>query len=133
MAKPCTHQGSVARLSCATCGEQICSRCLVETRVGFKCQEHGRLAAATTAPKPVGGGPAGSAKGPKPAKPPRRGGFGLMAIIGLFVVIPMMTVGLGFLFAATGNDTGFVSVLPLLGFFLLLAIVTTLAIRKLVR
>lgn len=133
-AKACTHEGSQARLGCATCGERICSRCLVETRVGFKCQEHGRLSA-TPAPRKPGGGEVGP-DGAKPAKRSRRsgrGGLGLLALVGLFLAVPVLTVGLGMLFLSTGNDTGFMSVLPLLGFFVLLAGLTALAVRKLVR
>ena len=127
----CTHGGEPTRLTCVTCETPICSRCLVETRVGFKCPEHGRIG--SVAPPPQQPGQPQQAGKPAKAARPRRGigFFGL--IIVAFLIIPAMTVGLGALFLSTGNDTGFMSVLPLLGFFVLLAVVTVVVARKVLR
>jgi hypothetical protein len=126
----CTHEGSTARLSCVTCEEPICPRCLVETRVGFKCQQHGRMGKvapplrATDPPK---------GKGDKGARPARRGLGLIWILVGVFVLFPLLTVGMGFLFASTGNSTGFVAFLPLLAVFVLLIAATWVVARKVLR
>lgn len=134
----CTHEGSTARLWCVTCEQPICPRCMVETRVGFKCEEHGRMGTATEPPRPAR--PAHSARPGKPdarkapgGRPPRRGSGFLWIVVAMFVLFPLLTVGMGFLFAATGNSTGFVAFLPLLAVFALLVAGTWVVARKLLR
>ena len=128
----CTHEGSTARLSCVTCEEPICPRCLVETRVGFKCQEHGRMG--KVAPPVRATDPPKGDKGNLPAaRPPRRGVGLIWILVGVFVLFPLLTVGMGFLFASTGNSTGFVAFLPLLAVFVLLIAATWVVARKVLR
>jgi hypothetical protein len=124
MAAVCEEHGTQTRLRCATCDKPICNRCLVETRVGFKCQEHGRLATAT--PTPDGRTPA----------PQRGGGLGMgffPIILVAFVVFPLLTVGFGALFAVTADATGFVALLPLLAVFVVLTAGTIVLGRRLTR
>jgi hypothetical protein len=87
----CEEHGRETQLRCATCDKPICNRCLVETRVGFKCQEHGRPAAARPQP---------DAK--NPARPRRVGsGMGLFPILLVSFVVFPLTIGFGALFAVT--------------------------------
>lgn len=70
---------------------------------------------------------------PPPGRPPRRG-FGFIGfIIVAFLVFPVLTVGLGFLFAATGNQTGFMAFLPLLAVFVVLIGGTAVVARRILR
>jgi hypothetical protein len=51
----------------------------------------------------------------------------------LFVGFPLLTVGLGALFAITADETGFVALLPLLAVFVLLAVGAVALGRRLTR
>ena len=113
MATGCKEHGTESRLRCVTCEAPICQKCLVATKVGFKCPAHGLMATAQRGEtaKPRSGG-----------RPPRAGGgMGLFPVfLVLFVGFPILTVALGALFAVTADETGFVAFLPLLAVFVLL-------------
>ena len=120
----CEQHGSETQLKCVTCERPICNRCLVETRVGFKCQEHGLM---TATPRPA-------ERQPQPRRRGGGGGLGFLPIILImFVGFPLLTVGLGALFAVTADQTGFVALLPLLAVFVLLVVGAIALGRRLTR
>ena len=110
------HDGAETRLRCVTCVAPICPKCLVETKVGFKCPEHGRV---TAAPVRGAGGDTrnGSGKG-GPGKgsgrpPARRGRVRIWPLFLVILLFPLFGLGMMALFAATAESDGFVRVLPL--------------------
>ncbi|MGH9224301.1 MAG: hypothetical protein ACRD2W_11100 [Acidimicrobiales bacterium] len=121
----CTHNGTETRLTCVTCEAPICPRCLVETKVGFKCPEHGRVKAAPVTARPAAkatesqGQGKGKDKG-KDKAPARRGGMRIWPIIAIVLLFPVVGFGMMALFAATADSTGFVGLLPLLAVGVLL-------------
>lgn len=58
------------------------------------------------------------------------GGFPFLRIMLAFVLFGVLTIGIGFLFAATADTTGFVSLLPLLAVFAVLILGTVLLARR---
>lgn len=137
----CAEHGTPTRLSCVTCEKPICAKCPVETRVGFKCPEHGRHQAVVQERKLATDARAEAereAKAPKPnrrqpGRPPggRTRGFGFLGFfLFAFVGIGISTVGMQALFTATANSTGIVRVLPLLAVFALLTVATVVMARK---
>lgn len=104
----CERDGVVTQLGCATCGRPVCPRCLVQTRVGFKCDAHG----GPVVPRPAHRARYGQSPRPSP------GGFGSASTFLMFPMFFLLTsmlvvTPLEVLFAATGNWTGPFSVVPL--------------------
>ena len=118
-AATCTHGGTETRLKCVTCEEPICPSCLVETKVGFKCPEHGRVTAAPLPKrKDADAGPSGPRNDSRPRRRP--GGFRIWPVFLVMLLFPAFGLGLMALFAATAESDGIVRLLPLIAVGILL-------------
>lgn len=120
----CADHGIETRLTCVTCEAPICPKCLVETKVGFKCPEHGRV---TAAPLPKRETPAkgaaapGDDQGSSTRRPPgRRGRMRIWPLFLIMLLFPLFGLGLTALFAATADSTGIVGMAPLIAVGILL-------------
>lgn len=123
----CDEHRTPTRLTCVTCGRPICPRCLVTTRVGFKCRAHpATKAPATKAPPPLPAGaaprasrvrppPSGRApvRAPVPARRASGGPFRFFPFFLLLWLLPTVLAPLEALFEATAHWTGASAYVPL--------------------
>ena len=123
-ATTCADHGTETRLTCATCEAPICPKCLVETKVGFKCPKHGRVTAAPLPKRkepPADKDKDGSSDSRSNRRPPRSGGrLRIWPFFLIMLLFPLFGLALMALFAATADSTGIVRLSPLIAVGLIL-------------